>query len=330
MKKLNIEYLSLITLASIAIILGGCFTNDNFTDFSKVAPVVEFPKALPGGSTGLTLDPEKTDSTVTIDVNITGQYAPSSDVTLTIGKGDLALYNSDASHVIGTLLPDDAYALETTAIVKAGINAKSGVGNRATTFTVTFHIQKIPSTPGVNYVLPIAIKGVSSGYIVSGNYGQILFNFYRNPYDGTYVTTGSKRYNFTTASDFTGWDVALDQPKATSVIAVTQTNFPATMNVVTLNADNSLLDIANGAGALGNINLKVNADNSVTITSTCPNFDGTVATACAIPATQVPNLIPLNGAASTWDPASKKLNLYYQWTNASGTFRVVHHILVHQ
>jgi Domain of unknown function (DUF1735)/Domain of unknown function (DUF4361) len=324
MKNSNIKYLSLVAIVSIGVVLSGCFANDNFTDFSKVAPVVELPRALPGASTGLSLDPAKTDSIVTIDVNVTGQYAPSSDVTLTIGKGDLTLYNSDASHVIGTLLPDDAYTLESTAVVKAGINAISGVGNRATTFTVTFHIQKIPATPGVNYVLPIAIKGAPQGYVVSGNYGQILFNFYHNPYDGTYQSTGT-RYNFASSADFAGWNTASDMPNAASTI-VSSPTWDFVTGISTVNAENSLVHAGNLDGNFGQLNLKVNADNTVTITSTCPANDGS----CSPPQTTLANIAPLNGATSTWDPVTKKFNLYYQYTNPSGTFRVLHAVLMHQ
>jgi hypothetical protein len=62
------------------------------------------------------------------------------------------------------------------------------------------------------------------------------------------------------------------------------------------------------------MNITVNPDNTVTIAST--------------PDTGVASLIPLPGKTSTYDPVKKTFELFYQYTNANGTFRVLHDVLV--
>ena len=62
------------------------------------------------------------------------------------------------------------------------------------------------------------------------------------------------------------------------------------------------------------MNVTINPDNTVKIEATG--------------ATAVPALVPLPGKTSTYDPATKTFNLYYQWTNTNGTFRVAHDVLV--
>ncbi len=55
-------------------------------------------------------------------------------------------------------------------------------------------------------------------------------------------------------------------------------------------------------------------------------------TIISTPETLLNALIPLQGPGappSTWDPVAKQFNLYYQYTNTSGTFRVLHDVLTH-
>ena len=175
---------------------------------------------------------------------------------------------------------------------------------------------KVPITPGVNYVLSLGITSVSEGATASGNFGAILFNFYHNPYDGDYHSTGT-RYNFAAASDYAGWDGTNNTATGTILSAPTW-DFPSTA-VLTVNATTSTLHAGNQNGAFGTINIEVDpATNEVTIISTAD--------------TGLNALIPLVGPGappSTWNPATKTLDLYYQYTNTTGSFRVIHDKLVH-
>ena len=244
-------------------------------------------------------------------------------ITLGISQAALDVYNVDKNHVVGALLPSTAYSIPASVTIKAGKDAL-GNDNRSAQFKVILKEANIPTTPGVNYVLPIAITDAPSGYIVSGNQASILYNFYHNPWDGSYKSTGT-RYNFAVATNYTGWDLAANAPKSSSTILSAPKWSFSSSNAITVNAMNTLVHVGNDNGGFGLMNLTVNPDNTVDISSTCPANDGS----CAAPLTALANLFPLPGLTSTYDPATKTFNLYYQYTNPSGTFRVLHQVMVH-
>lgn len=333
MKIKSFRYKTTVGIIAILYFVSGCLKDDRFNDLSKLAPTAEVLGAAPGKANAFNLSGNATDDIV-VKVNVTGASAPTSDVVLTLGISQAALdmYNLDKSHVAGVLLPSNAYSIPASVTITAGKDTL-GNNNRSAQFTVTLTEANIPTTPGVNYVLPIAITGAPQGYIVSGNQAAILYNFYHNPYDGDYTSTG-KRYNFSTTAGYTGWDNSTNAPAAGSVIASTSP-WSFTTTVITINADNSWAHIAQGPDLsfLGAQNLLVNNDDvgggkhSVTISTTCPANDAS----CPSPQTLVANFLPLQGGPqSTYDPATKTFDLYYQWTNAAGTFRVCHDVMVHQ
>jgi hypothetical protein len=148
------------------------------------------------------------------------------------------------------------------------------------------------------------------GYIISGNHNfGIAAVIGKNQYEGTYHAVGI-RYNFGAAADYTGWDDAADAPNGT-VAATIPWDFDtptASRGLTTL-----AVHVGQPNGGLGTMNITVNPDNTVTIVSTGN--------------TGVAALVPLPGKVSTYDPATKTFRLYYQWTNASGTFRVVEDVM---
>ena len=301
MKQFKNKVFLVIATLSLGIILQGCFSNDTFTDFTKVAPVIEFLDAIPGKATAVDIDPALTDQVIELRLNVTGEYAPSSDVAITLGIGNLSKYNSDNSHVPGTLMPPAAYTLDPSVIIKAGIDPVTGVGNRNAIVKLTLHTSKVPTTPGVNYVIPVNIIGVPAGYVLSGNFGQILFNFFHNPYDGDYTETGT-----------------LDrQGNATNVLN-------ETVHFTTIS--NTRSSSVAGFQVFGNPGISflidVNPDNTVTINA---DPDGLVAM----------QGIPSGGAAgsqgknNSYDPATKTFYLNYQYINGSGLTRIFHVTLVH-
>lgn len=306
-----------------------CLDNTN-TDFSKVTPTVEMLGITAGHAIAYTLLPAKSGHTydsIMVSINATGATAPSKDVTLSLGVSQAALdlYNQDTSHVVGTLLDPstNSYTFPSSVTITAGLD-DLGNHNRTVSFWLVLTGANIPPTPGINYVIPIGITGAPAGYIISSNQGNIMYNFYHNPWDGDYHSKGT-RYNYNVVGDYTGWDFAADAPKSTASGGAPTWDFAHTA-AITVNSKNTLVHEGNSDGGFGLINLKVNSNNTVTISSTCPANDGS----CSPPLTNVANLFPLDGGPpSTYDPATKTFNLYYKYTNPAGTFRVLHDVLVH-
>ena len=319
MKKIFYKICALIGVTFLVFLADSCLKDDRFVDFSSVGMVVEFEDASAGKATALSFaDPTSPGpDTVMIRVHQLGPNATSQNLTMTLGfsQAGLDTYNLDGSHVVGTALPSDAFSFPSTVTIVAGKDEYNN-NNRTVRFPLLIYPNKVPSTPGVNYVLSLGIVSASGGVTVSGNFGAILFNFYHNAYDGDYHSVG-KRFNFNVAGDYAGWDVAGNT--ATGTIASTAPwDFPNTA-VLTVNSTRSTLHAGNSDGGFGTIDIIVNeTTNEVEIISTAD--------------TGLNALIPLTGPnapPSTWDPATKTFNLYYQYTNTSGTFRVLHDVLTH-
>jgi Domain of unknown function (DUF1735)/Domain of unknown function (DUF4361) len=126
-------------------------------------------------------------------------------------------------------------------------------------------------------------------------------------YAGDYISTGV-RYNFTTTADadFTNW------PPSGFVSTGPWTFNPTTAS--TLSSKTVAVHAANSDGGFGRINITVNANNSVTIV---PNDD--IGLNALVQSTHRP---------STYNPTTKTFELYYEYTNANGTFRMLRHQLV--
>jgi hypothetical protein len=127
-----------------------------------------------------------------------------------------------------------------------------------------------------------------------------------NPFSGEYESSGT-RWNFNSAGDAN----TSTMPPTGFVSAATWT---FDTDVTTVDATTCKVHAANLNGDFGTINIKVNADNTVDVISTSD--------------TGLANLVPLAGYTSTYDPVTKTFTLYYQYTNATGTHRVLRHYLV--
>jgi hypothetical protein len=127
-----------------------------------------------------------------------------------------------------------------------------------------------------------------------------------NPYSGKYASSGT-RWNFNSAGDAnTG-----TMPPTGFVSA---SNWAFDTDVTTVDATTCKVHAANDNGGFGYINIKVNPDNTVEVIATAE--------------TGLANLVPLAGYTSTYDPTTKTFVLYYQYTNDTGTHRVLRHYLV--
>ncbi|MFM9836795.1 MAG: BT_3987 domain-containing protein [Cyclobacteriaceae bacterium] len=281
MKNLNIKYLSLVAIASIAVILSGCFANDNFTDFSKVGSVVEFINGIAGAESAVSASiPYNAveDGTVSVKINVTGQYAPSQDVsvTLAIDPQSLVTYNTVADKFnidhpdeqpkpIYEQLPNDYYSIPNLTItVKAG--------ERVANLLILAKSSKFDLSK--KYVLPLKIASVTSGFIISGNIGVILQSIsVKNKYDGSYHSTGT----------FTRLGVTrpIDRDKYLSTVDATTNN--------TEFAD------------LGpSMNLTVNPDNTITLVPKDGANSGTVQ-------------LNTSPGDNTYDPVTKTYSIHYAY-----------------
>jgi|SRR6267142_1605028 len=314
MKKTLYKIYTVLGVTALTFAVDSCLKDDRFVDFSKVGMVIEFPDAIPGKATAISFaDPTAPGpDTVFVRINQTGPNATSSDITAQFGfsQAGLDTYNLDDSHVVGTALPSDAYSFPSSVTIKAGKDSGNN-NNRSASIMLLIFPNKVPTTPGVNYVLSLGITSVSAG-TASGNLGAILFNFYHNPWDGDYQADGM-RYNYPSPAAYPG-----NYPP-TGYTGTIPWSFVT--KIVTVNATTSTVHVGQVDGGLGYMQLIVNPDNTVTIKQ--------------IPETLIDDLmVALPGSAgvtSTYDPATKTFNLYYGWTNTTttGAFRVIHEKLVH-
>lgn len=194
MKNIIFKILAFSGVAFLVLLVNACLKDDRFVDFGAVGNTLEFMDITPGKSTSLSFaDPSSSvGDSIKVRVRQAGVYATNTDLTVTLGfsQAGLDLYNTDTEHVVGTALPTDAYAYPSTVTIKAGKDALNN-NNRTAEFWLVITPNKVPTTPGVNYVLSLGITAVSPETTISANKGSILFNFYKNAYDGHYTVTGT-------------------------------------------------------------------------------------------------------------------------------------------
>ena len=208
MKRLKNKFSAVIATLLAVTLLAGCFSNDTYTDFTKVAPVVEFLDGVPGAN-NLPLSifssavPYKSsgDDTVFVRVNITGQYAPTSDVSVTLAIAPTTLANLDTIAAqsnrdpnnvsnpnytplpLYDQLPDSTYSIPS-------LNLTVKKGQRVANLLILVHSTKVNLAK--SYALPLKIASAPSGYIVSGNIGAIIQGVsVKNNYDGVYSVQGT-------------------------------------------------------------------------------------------------------------------------------------------
>jgi hypothetical protein len=180
MKKL------IILLGVLTVSLTSCLKDKPNVDFSNIGAFAEIVHSgTPYFGESAITDAGDT-ITKTYQVNITGVYAPTKDVTvsLAVDNSIIAPYNTANPAVLYDALPAGSFVLGTTsATIKAG--------TRLANFTVTFYRNKLD--PSKSYMLPIKIVS-ANGVALSNNFNIKYYHFIGNDFAGTYKYDYS-RYN---------------------------------------------------------------------------------------------------------------------------------------
>lgn len=173
MKKL------IILLGVLTVSLTSCLKDKPNVDLSNIPAFAELVHSGDAyfGEASIT-DADDTISR-TLQVNITGQYPPTSDVTVTIAidNSAIATYNAAHTDVVYQALPAGAFkfAATQTITIKAG--------TRLADLPVTFYRAFID--PAKSYMLPIKIVSVT-GASKPANFYIKYYHFIGNDFAGTY------------------------------------------------------------------------------------------------------------------------------------------------
>ncbi len=279
--------LSLLTLGGMALSMTGCLKDDeHYVDFKTTPnPVVQFPTTANNGledTHGFAI--QTAPASYTFNVGVSSAAPVSQDITATLAV-DAALlkqYNADNSRAY-KLPPASLYSIPTlTTTIPAGQQFAM------ITVSLTTSKDKVPDAAGFNnagYVLPLSIKTVSgANAIVGGNYAsKLLLLKIKNQYEGDYYSTGV--FAHPTAGTRS---IGRDKTLATIDGTTSQTEFA---------------DLGTGA-APWFMRLRVNADNTVTITPVVP------------PAATGETL--RQTGTNRYNPATQTFTLSYRYTGPGG------------
>lgn len=170
----------LFGLGALTLAFSSCLKDQPLVDFATVKPFVEIVHSGTArfAEAGIT-DSEDTIAR-TLTVNVTGEFAPTSDVQVTIGVDNsvIATYNAANPSVVYEAMPTGSFVFpDQTVTIKAG--------TRLADFPVTFYRALLD--PSKSYMLPIVIKSATgSGVSLSQNYNVIYYHFIGNDFAGTY------------------------------------------------------------------------------------------------------------------------------------------------
>ncbi|QEC76787.1 DUF1735 domain-containing protein [Mucilaginibacter ginsenosidivorax] len=171
MKKL------IILLGVLTVSLTSCLKDKPNVDFSNIGAFTELVHSgAPYFNEAAITDAADT-IVKTLQVNITGQYPPTKDVTVTIGVDNalLTAYNAANTAIVYEAPPAGSFKIGATSVtIKAG--------SRLANIPVTFYKKQLD--PSKSYMLPIKI--VSSTIALSGNFTVKYYHFIGNDFAGTY------------------------------------------------------------------------------------------------------------------------------------------------
>jgi hypothetical protein len=257
--------------------LSSCLKDDkHYVDFAGTTPLIELPSAANvGGLGGLlqkaALSISSTPVSIQLMVNLASPHTLGSavNVKLSVDQAALTKYNTDNGTTY-QLLPSNYYTSTLSTTIAAGTNSAY----------VTINVSSNLIDPSItNYALPLTITD-GGGQQIS-NYKTVIYNVQvKNAYDGSYLQNGSLTF-----PDGTGrsW-----------------TNRAKTLS--TINANTVIAEAADLGGNGFTMYLKVNSDNTVTISPAPDSANQT---------------IQANGT-NTYDPATKTFSLHYKYVGGTG------------
>ncbi|MDN3582368.1 DUF1735 domain-containing protein [Mucilaginibacter flavus] len=182
MKKL------IILLGVLTVSLSSCLKDKPNVDLSNIGTFAELPHSgLPYFGSDAITDGQDANGFVTREfyINITGQYAPSSDVTVTLAVDNSLIdaYNAANPAVLPNIpytpIPAAAFSLSaTTVTIKAGTR----------TAIVTAKFDKNKMDPAASYMVPVKIASASGNSVaLSANFNVHYFHFIGNDFAGPYT-----------------------------------------------------------------------------------------------------------------------------------------------
>lgn len=290
--------LSLLAFAGVAVSLTGCLKDDeHYVDVKSTPnPVVQFPTTANSGLEDTHgFDIQTTPVSYTFNVGVSSASPTGQPITATVAIDDALLkqYNADNGTAY-KLPPASLYSILTPTIT---IPAGQQFG--MVTVNLVTSKDKVPDAGGFNnagYVLPLSIKTVSgANAIVGGNYAsKLILLKIKNQYEGDYRSTGYFAH-----------------PTATS------RNIDRDKTLITIDGNTSQTEFADlGTGAAPwFMRLRVNADNTVTVTPVVP----TGATGETLKQT----------GTNRYNPATRTFTLSYRYTGSGGD-RVITEKIVRQ
>jgi hypothetical protein len=255
-------------------------------DFSKLQPIIEIPADNSGDGAPNTINaafvgsPDPTDYSIEVRY-ASGKTSPGTAITLKVDQPTLDKFNS-----VNGLTGDDAYVLAPAGSVSLKEDITIPAGAQKVDFPITVNTSKI-SSDGL-YAIPLKLTS-AQGAVISGNYGSVVILLkIKNIYDGDYLATGTLAFPPPQAGR--GWT---DRAKT----------------LTTINPTTSEVEAADLGGSSYYMYLKVNPDNTVTITSS----------------PKAPTAI-INNGPCVYDPATKKFTLNYKYVGGTGD-RVISEVL---
>lgn len=238
----------LIGLAMLIIILSldSCLKNGKFyTDFASVGASVDLPLAATNNNNPVTFayDASATSASIPFYINLASPKTLGTPVTAVFALDTAYLNSYNAANGTNYLLmPDSVYTIVN------GWNRTIAPGHRLDSMYVTFDFTKLDLSQ--TYILPITIQSAS---VPIEQWNHLMINpSVKNKYDGNYTMVGQtlRAGDPVKTGEFAPITMAL------------QTSGPSSV------AFGSLQVWADGTGVgIGSPILQVNADNSVTITS---------------------------------------------------------------
>lgn len=148
---------SLLFIVCMTLSLSSCLNDDPVDDWSKVKPVIELPYAVNHGDTDFGTAGTEFVFKLMVNYTIADWRKQNDNIVVELGIDESLIGKNK-------LLPAYTYTLP----------ASMTIAPQTQLTTTELKINSTGLEPG-KYTLPVVIKNVPKGYIISGNFGHALF-----------------------------------------------------------------------------------------------------------------------------------------------------------